>query len=65
MSEIGEFCDKNTPETIDLLRIKTDMEAAKLVYNTYPQWKCCDNVLYVFDNTTGMWSSNETILHKI
>ena len=65
MSEIGEFCDKNTPETIDLLGVKTDMEAAKLVYNTYPYWKCCDNVLYVFDNTTGMWSNNETIFYKI
>ena len=30
------------------------MDAEKLVYNLYPYWKCCDNVLYVFDNTTGM-----------
>ena len=37
------------------LGVRNDLEAARKVYNLYPYWKYCDEQLFVFDNSTGLW----------
>jgi len=44
-------------------RVMTDKDAAETVYKLYPHWVNCDDVLYVFNIETGMWSS-KTIDHQ-
>ena len=43
----------------------TDMDSAQKLFNLYPYWVTCQGELYVFDYTTGMYSSNSIIYHKI
>ena len=31
----------------------------------YPHWKCCNDVLYVFDDETGMWSDKVDIHNRV
>lgn len=40
-----------------------DVTEANHVFTMYPYWKCCQKVLYCFDETTGMWSDDEN-LHR-
>jgi hypothetical protein len=47
------------------LGVKNDLDAARRVYHEYPHWVCCNNVLYVFDDSTGMWSDNENTYYSI
>ena len=42
-----------------------DSGAADIVLKHYPHWKCSNNTLYVFDDTTGMWSDNVDIQNRI
>ena len=42
-----------------------DSSASKIVLNAYPYWKCCNDVLYVFDDETGMWSDKVEIHNRI
>ena len=55
--QVDNFCSK--------LGVKNDLEAAHRVFDLYPHWKYCDNELYVFDDSTGMWSTDEVIFMKI
>ena len=43
------------------LGVKSDLEAAQRVMELYPNWVCCNEVLYVFDDKTGMWSDKQNI----
>lgn len=43
----------------------TDKDASHKLFQLYPHWITCDGILYVFDFTTGMYSSNIIIYHKI
>jgi hypothetical protein len=45
--------------------VSNDKEAAEKVYKVYPYWKYCLGTLYVFDNKTGMWSSDDIQYKKI
>lgn len=42
-----------------------DSDAAKTVLGKYPHWKCCCGILYVFDDTTGMWSDKNDVHNNI
>jgi hypothetical protein len=42
-----------------------DLEAAQKVYELYKYWVCCDDILYVFDDKTGLWTKNETVMFSI
>lgn len=42
-----------------------DKEAAEKLFELYPFWITCQGELYVFDYTTGMYSSNNIIYNKI
>lgn len=43
----------------------TDLDAAKKLFELYPYWITCQNDMYVFDYTTGMYSSSTIIYNKI
>jgi hypothetical protein len=45
--------------------VSNDKEAAEKVYKLYPHWKYCLGTLYVFDNETGMWSTDDIQYKKI
>jgi len=45
--------------------VRNDFEASQKVFSLYPHWVCCKDVLYVFDDETGMWSSNSSIQRLI
>lgn len=55
------------PETKEeeVTGVWNDTEAAKLVYKLYPHWVNCKEILYVFDNETGVWSDTKTVHNKI
>ena len=40
--------------------VYTDLEASKKLFELYPYWVFCQNELYVFDNSTGMYSNTKT-----
>lgn len=42
-----------------------DMGAGETILKQYKDWVFCQDVLYVFDRETGMWSSNKSIHRKI
>ena len=43
----------------DDLGVKNDLDAAQRIYHEYKHWKCCNGILYVFDDKTGLWSNDE------
>ena len=47
------------------LGVKSDFEAAERVLELSPHWVCCNDVLYAFDNRTGMWSDNKNVHYSI
>ncbi len=61
-SEVEMVAKDEEAETIG---VHNDLQAAKVVYAKYPHWVCCNSELYVFDNTTGLWSSDEQLHMKI
>ena len=42
-----------------------DSGASKIILEKYPHWKCCNDVLYVFDDETGMWSDKVEIHNRV
>ena len=40
--------------------IPNDMAAARVVFDLHPHWVCCNNELFVFNPSTGMWDNNIT-----
>lgn len=42
-----------------------DAQAAKRVLELYPHWVYCENKLYVFDKTTGMWNSDQSQHNRV
>ena len=45
-------------ELVDL--VDSDCAAAEMIIGRYPHWVCCNNVLYVFDEMTGMYNNTES-----
>ena len=45
--------------------VKTDKEAALKVLEVWPHWVCCNGSLFVFDESTGMWSDDFNIHFKV
>ena len=46
---------------LEELGVKSDLEAAQKVIELYPHWVSCDQVLFVFDKRTGMWSDKSNV----
>ena len=42
-----------------------DSGAADIILKHYPHWKCCNNTLYVFDDSAGMWSNSVDVQNRI
>ena len=42
-----------------------DSGASKIILKAYPHCKCCNEVLYVFDDETGMWSDKVEIHNRV
>ena len=38
-----------------------DERAAKIILENHPDWKFCNQILYVHNQETGMWSSNKSV----
>jgi hypothetical protein len=55
--------DSNTKWLLD--GCMTDLDAAKKLFELYPHWITCQGEMYVFDYTSGMYSSNTIIYNKI
>lgn len=55
------------PEKVEteVTGVQTDMEATEKVYELYPHWVYCLDVLYVFNQDTGMWDSSKTAYFTI
>ena len=45
--------------------VMNDLDAAILIHRLYPYWVYCKESLYVFDKTTGMWSSSRAVHDKV
>ena len=52
-------------QTFEDLGVKTDLEAAEKMMKLHEHWVCCDDNLYVFNNTTGLWSCENGLHMKI
>ena len=39
--------------------VSNDLQASEKLFQLYPHWVCCQDVLYVFDDNTGMWKSKK------
>lgn len=57
--------DEFVEEINNGIGVFNDTEAAKVIYNHYKHWVCCNGELFVFDNQTGLWSSDEQTQFKI
>jgi len=55
----GATCAPNT------MGVRSDVEACDKVLELYPHWVYCQDILYVFDDTTGLWTTKEATFHKI
>jgi hypothetical protein len=53
------------PEQKEPDGVYNDAQAAEAVYELYPHWVCCNDVLYVFNDETGMWESSPITYRKI
>lgn len=42
-----------------------DSSAWKNIVEMHPYWKCCNDILYVFDDITEMWSDKVDIKNNI
>lgn len=42
-----------------------DAGAAAVVLKHYPHWVCCDKILYVYDDTSGIWTDNIHVQNRI
>lgn len=40
--------------------VDSDCAAAEMIIGCYPYWVCCNGVLHVFDETTGMYDNSES-----
>ena len=45
--------------------VYNDLDAAETIYKLYPYFVCCKSELYVFDDDTGLWTTQEPIIFKI
>lgn len=48
-----------------LTNAKDDNAAANIILRLYPYWMVTDGMLFVFDDTTGMWSSDKNTQMRI
>lgn len=45
--------------------VHNDLDAANVVYANYPNFVCCESILYVFDDETGIWTDKEETIFRI
>ena len=45
--------------------VLNDRDAAETVFKLYPHWVCCQEELFVFDDSTGLWSNNDSSHFKV
>jgi hypothetical protein len=43
----------------------SDLEAGQKVLSLYPHWVNCKGILYIFDDSIGIWLESIDIQHKI
>lgn len=51
--------------TMDTELISNDSDATDRVFKLYPNWVCCLDVLYVFDEETGLWCNDKISYFKV
>jgi hypothetical protein len=57
--------DFEIPETVEILGVKSDMEATEVVYQLYPHWVYCLGILYVYDKESCMWVDDKTSYYSV
>ena len=62
---LNENVEKVNVEEVTGIYEGDDSGASKMILEKYPHWKCCNDVLYVFDDNTGMWSDKIDIQNNI
>jgi hypothetical protein len=45
--------------------VLNDRDAAETIFSLYPHWVCCQEELFVFDDSTGLWSSSDSSHFKV
>ena len=45
--------------------VMNDEDAASKLFKLYPYWVTCNEILYIFDFTTGMYSSTQNSYHTV
>ena len=53
------------PASEALVGVKNDMEATERLFQLYPHWVYCLDVLYVFNKESGMWETGKTAYYTI
>ena len=56
--------DDDTKLKLGVDGVNDDAGACNVILEIYPYWKTCKKTLYVFDNTTGMWSDDISIYYS-
>ena len=57
--------EKKIQQQIEGIMDGDDAGAGEIILKHYPHWKCCNAILYVFDNLTGMWSDKVDVHNRI
>jgi phage/plasmid-associated DNA primase len=57
--------EENESDEDEMTGVFNDLEASQKLFKLYPHWKYCNKELYVFDNKTGMWSSDKAIHDQV
>ena len=57
--------EQNNEKLVGNILDGDDKGASEVIMEKYPYWKCCLGQLYVFDDTTGMWSDDINIQNRI
>ena len=62
--KVNKTNDTNKEDT-SIDGVYNDLKAAQMVYKLYPHWVCCNSLLFVFDDKTGLWSEAEEVMFNI
>lgn len=56
---------EGSPASKGGILVMNDLDAAMCIYRLYRHWVYCNGSLYVFDKTSGMWSSSRAVHDKV
>jgi hypothetical protein len=64
-SLVKSYRNSGVTDSSGLTGVFTEVEASEKILKIFKHWVYCNDELYVFDNTTGMWNTSNNIHRKI